>query len=229
MNRIDRLFGILVVLQSKKHITAETIAEKFDISLRTVYRDMKALGEQGIPISFEPHKGYCIVPGYFLPPVSFTNDEANAFLLMEYLVNGFADKSIQTNYTNALSKIKAVLKNSQKEKLEILHSHTKFQLPTRIRNDYEYLSVIQNSIANQTIIEVEYKNNKEETSQRQIETIGLIFYAFSWHIIGWCHLRKDYRDFKVSRIAGLRDTLIPFTRSDHMEIGDYMKELPVDW
>jgi predicted DNA-binding transcriptional regulator YafY len=229
MNRIDRLFGILVVLQSRKYITAETLADKFSISLRTVYRDVKALGEQGIPISFEPNKGYCIVPGYFLPPVSFTNDEANALLLMEYLVKGFADKSIQTNYTNALNKVRSVLKHPQKEKMDVLHTHTRLQLPARMQNDYEYLSVIQQSIANKTIIELDYKNNKEEISKRQVETIGLIFYAFSWHVIGWCHLRKDYRDFKVSRISAIRDTGIPFTRSDHMEIADYMKELPVDW
>ncbi|HEY0676727.1 MAG TPA: HTH domain-containing protein, partial [Chitinophagaceae bacterium] len=94
MNRIDRLFGILTLLQSKKYVTAEKISEKFQISVRTVYRDVKALGEQGIPVSFEQHKGYFIVQGYFLPPVSFTNDEANALLLMEAIVTGFADKSI---------------------------------------------------------------------------------------------------------------------------------------
>lgn len=229
MNRIDRLFGILVVLQSRKYITAEIIADKFNISLRTVYRDIKALGDQGIPISFEPHKGYCIVQGYFLPPISFTNDEANALMLMEYLVTGFTDKSIQTHYTNALSKVKAVLKNTQKEKMELLHTHTRLQLPSRMKNDYQYLSVIQQSISNKTIIELDYKNNKEEISKRQVETIGLIFYAFGWHVIGWCHLRKDYRDFKVSRIVALKDTGVSFTRSDHMEIGDYMKTLPVDW
>jgi predicted DNA-binding transcriptional regulator YafY len=229
MNRIDRLFGILVILQSRKYISAEVLSEKFNISLRTVYRDIKALGEQGIPISFEPHKGYCIVQGYFLPPVSFTNDEANALLLMEYLVKGFADKSIQTNYANALNKVKAVLKHPQKEKIDVLQTHTRLQLPARMQNDYEYLSIIQQSIGNKTIIELDYKNTKEEVSKRQIETIGLIFYAFSWHTIGWCHLRKDYRDFKVSRISGIKDTGIPFTRTDHMEIADYMKELPVDW
>lgn len=89
MNRIDRLFGILTLLQSKKHVTAEAIAERFGISVRTVYRDIKALGEQGIPVSFEPHKGYFVVQGYFLPPVSFTSEEANALLLMEAVVKGF--------------------------------------------------------------------------------------------------------------------------------------------
>ena len=82
MNRIDRLFGILTLLQSRKYISAEKIAEKFKISVRTVFRDLKALSETGIPLSFEPAKGYFIVQGYFLPPISLTNDEANSLLLM---------------------------------------------------------------------------------------------------------------------------------------------------
>ena len=127
MNRIDRLFGILTLLQSKKYATAEKIAEKFNISVRTVYRDIKALAEQGIPVSFEQPKGYFIVQGYFLPPVAFTSEEANALLLMESLVYGFADKSIQMHYSNALNKIKSVLRNSQKEKLEILNNNIKLQ------------------------------------------------------------------------------------------------------
>src|SRR5579862_5145891 len=115
MNRIDRLFGILIVLQSKKYVPAEKIANKFKISIRTVYRDVKALCDLGIPISFEQHKGYFVVQGYFLPPVAFTSQEANALLLMETLVYGFSDKSTQTHYSDALNKIKNVLRSSQKE------------------------------------------------------------------------------------------------------------------
>ena len=166
MNRIDRLFGILTLLQSKKYVTAEKIADKFQISVRTVYRDIKALSEQGIPVSFEQPKGYFIVQGYFLPPVAFNSDEANALLLMESIVYGFTDKSIQTHYTNALNKIKAVLRNSQKEKLEFLNNNIKFQIPPCFVNNYEYLSVIQNTITSKTIIEFEYKNNKNEISKR---------------------------------------------------------------
>src|SRR6476620_12208113 len=117
MNRIDRLFGIVTQLQSKKYLPAEKIAERFDISVRTVYRDIKALCEQGIPISFEKQRGYFIVQGYFLPPVSFSSEEANALLLLESVASGFSDKSIRNHYSNALNKIKSVLRNGEKEKL----------------------------------------------------------------------------------------------------------------
>lgn len=229
MNRIDRLFGILILLQSKKYITAEKIANQYGISVRTVYRDMKALGEQGIPLSFEQHKGYYIVQGYFLPPVSFNSDEANALLLMERFLTGFADKSITNHYTTALNKVKAVLRTTQKEKLESLNEHIKLQLPDRFTNDFEYLSVLQNAISAKCVIEVSYKNNKEEVSKRDIEPIGLIFYAFSWHLIAWCHLRNEYRDFKVGNIIEVKCTEIPFKIHEHMSLNDYMKLLPVNY
>ncbi len=229
MNRIDRLLGILTFLQSKKYVPAEKIADKFEISVRTVYRDIKALCEQGIPVSFEQNKGYFVVQGYFLPPVSFTSDEANAFLLMETMVHGFADKSIQTHYSNGLNKIKSVLRHSQREKIEILGKNTRLQVPERLRNDFEYLSVLQQSIASAMIIELDYKNNNAEVSHRKVEPIGLIFYAFSWHLIGWCHKRGEYRDFKVPRILKVTITEAPFTKKDHMELNEYMSQLPVSF
>lgn len=229
MNRIDRLFGILILLQSKKHVSAETIASRFEISVRTVYRDVKALTEQGVPLSFEPSKGYYIVQGYFLPPVSFNTDEASALLMMERFIEGFADKSIKQHYQSALDKVKNVLKSNQKEVLENLNANIRLQLPKRLHSDVEYLSLLQNSIAGKNIIFIKYKNYKEEISERRLEPIGLIFYAFSWHLIGYCHLRNSYRDFKVNNILQLNCSSLPFTLSEHISINDYMKQLPVDY
>jgi len=229
MNRIDRLFGILTYLQSKKYVPAEKIADRFQISVRTVYRDIKALCEQGIPISFEQHKGYFVVQGYFLPPVSFSNEEASALLLMEAIVSGFADKSIQKHYSSALSKVKSVLRGAEKEKIEQLNNNIRLQVPSCFVHNYEYLSLIQTSITSKTILEVEYMNNRNETSKRLVEPIGLVFYALNWHLISWCHHRNDYRDFRVGRILRLRNTSEPFRKTEHMELNDYMKQLPVNY
>ena len=103
------------------------------------------------------------------------------------------------------------------------------QFPSCINPTYEYLSVIQQSISARTILQVDYKNNKEEVSSRMVEPIGLIFYALNWHLIGWCHVRSDYRDFRVSRILRLKDTGKLFSKSDHIELSAYMKELPVSY
>jgi predicted DNA-binding transcriptional regulator YafY len=229
MNRIDRLFGILTLLQSKKYVPAEKIAERFGISVRTVYRDIKALGEQGIPVSFEQHRGYFIVQGYFLPPVSFSSEEANALLLVQSMVSGFTDQSIHKHYSSALNKIKSVLKSSQKESLEFLDNNIRMQLPPCFVNNFEYLSLLQNAISQKRVIEMDYKNKNEVVSKRDVEPIGLVFYAFSWHLVGWCHLRQEYRDFKLVRILKVRDKNLAFTKSNHIDLNEYIKAIPAGY
>lgn len=229
MNRIDRLFGITTLLQSRRYVAAETIAEKFGISIRTVYRDIRALTEQGIPVAFEQNKGYFIMKGYFVPPVSFTSEEANALLLMETVVYAFSDRSIQQHYNSALNKVKAVLRHPQKEKLEALNDMMHMRLPSFVNHDYEYLSGLQQAISAKTLIRIAYQNAREESSTRELEPIGLIFYSLHWHLIAWCHLRNEYRDFRVSRIVKLEITEEPFRKTPHIEVGDYMKELPVQY
>ena len=131
MNRINRITAILTQLQSKRIVTAQTIADRFEISLRTVYRDIKSLQEAGVPIGSENGKGYFIVDGYRLPPIMFTEEEANALITADKLVHQKNDASLSKNYTSALIKIKAVLRNQQKEKIELLDS--------RISADSKYI------------------------------------------------------------------------------------------
>jgi|SRR5436190_20829836 len=225
MNRVDRLMGILTLLQSKRYVTAERLSERFEISIRTVYRDIKALVEIGVPVSFETHKGYFVVQGYFLPPVTFTNDEANALVFMATIADRFADRSVTQNYGAALTKIKAVLRESQKEKVDYLQSTIRIHQSYGQSNDVRYLSAIQNAIANKTILKIEYQNNENQKSKREIEPIGLTFYGLKWHMIAWCWERGGYRDFKTSNILALADTGIHFRKKRHIDINDYIKTL----
>src|ERR687897_2699091 len=100
MNRIDRLTAILIQLQTKRVVKAEEIADRFEISLRTVYRDVRALMEAGVPIGSEAGKGYFIVDGYHLPPVMFTTDEASALMLAGKLVEKMTDNSVRTEFVS---------------------------------------------------------------------------------------------------------------------------------
>jgi predicted DNA-binding transcriptional regulator YafY len=225
MNRIDRLFGILTLLQSKKFVTAGFIADKFEISVRTVYRDIKSLAELGIPVSFEQPKGYFVVQGFFLPPLSLTIDEANALILMTSLSEKFADKSITKYCNSALIKLKAVLRYSDKDKAELISLNTSIWSPSDEQPDNEYLSTIQKAIANKTILEIEYTNNQNQFSKRELEPIGLAYYSNQWHLIAWCWKRKEYRDFKIKMISKLRDTFEAFKKTDHHTLNEYIKEL----
>ncbi|WP_298353949.1 YafY family protein [Runella sp.] len=222
MNRIDRLLAIAISLQSRKYTLAETLSERFGTSIRTVYRDLKALDEIGIPIGFEPNRGYYVMQGYFLPPVTFSSEEANALVLVESIVERFTDKSISKHYRSALNKVKSILKNSQKERVEHLENRL-FTSVSCPNHNFDYLSEIQNSITNQTILQIKYQNVNQETSVREIEPIGIIFYSMAWHVIGWCWYRLEYRDFKVSWIQKLINTQETFRKSPHQDLNTFIK------
>lgn len=231
MTRTDRLMGIVAFLQSKKQATVEAIAARYNISVRTVFRDLRAMAEIGVPISFEAGKGYSIANGYFLPPVSLSMEEANALALMEPIVLRFADRSIQQHFETALAKIKLVLSRGQREMLEQTQAQTSHFLPEiyeHLLPDTHYLSTIQNAINQQTILRIEYENINDELSSRELEPIGLTFYSLNWHLIAWCHLRGDYRDFRISRIRNLQASLMPFRKTEHLSLQEYLQEKELD-
>lgn len=225
MNRIDRLMAMLLTLQSKKFATAEFIADKYQVSVRTVYRDLNALGEMGVPVSFENGKGYCIVKGFFLPPVSLTSEEANSLILLAGLSQHFGDKTTGKHIGNAIDKIKAVLRPHDKEKVDFLQSQVKVYSPPVEKNKPDFLTEIQNAIVNKWVLRIEYLNNSNEKSRRDIEPIGLTFYSNQWHLVAWCWLRKAYRDFKVREMTSLSHTGEKFRKNDHQDLSGYINTL----
>jgi len=222
MNRIDRLVAILTTLQSKKIVTVNYIADKYEISERTVYRDLKALGEIGVPISFEENKGYTILQGFFLPPVSLTNEEANALVLITALADKFSDKTTRIHIENAMSKIKAVIRNSNKNDIDFLQSQIRIYKPPTENNSADFLTVIQKAITEKQMLWIEYVNNIGDKSQREIEPIGLTFYSNQWHLIAWCWKRKAYRDFKVNQVKVLKNTKELFRKTNHSDLNEYI-------
>jgi len=225
MNRIDRLFGMTTLLQARRYTSAEQLAEQFGISVRTVYRDIRALGEQGIPVSFEVGRGYFLVQGYFLPPVSFTPDEANALLLLETLGATLADGSIQPHVTAALQKVRAVLRPPDQDRLAELASRIKLHVPEYQEGHTQYLATIQAAIANRHVLELDYSDKAGHRTRRRVEPIGLVFYNFTWHFVGWCQLRQGYREFRVARLLHLAATTQPFTQQALLSLADYIASL----
>lgn len=231
MNRIDRLTAILIQLQSKKIVKAEEIADRFEISLRTVYRDVKALMEAGVPIGSEAGKGYFIVDGYSLPPVMFTQDEASAMLLAGKLVSKMGDKSVRSAYDTAMQKIKAVLNENEKDLLQNLEPGIEIFMRSRYepRDNKEFpdhfLTDIQRAVARKQVLQIEYSNTHEELSLREIEPIGIFYYSLSWHLIGWCRLRQDYRNFRADRIKKLINTGKTFEGHNQVTLEEYFQSM----
>jgi predicted DNA-binding transcriptional regulator YafY len=223
VNRVDRLMGILTTLQSHKYVTTERLCEKFGISVRTVYRDIRALDEIGIPVSFENGKGYFVTEGYFLPPVSFTPEEANALVLLSSLADRFGDISVAKHATVALDKIRTVLRSSEKERTSLLGDKIRVLDPDPSPKPFDHLAEIQKAIASSTILQMEYTDAKRQKTRREVEPIGMIYYTEQWHLIAWCWMRNDYRDFIVKQIDGLRSTSKPFRKANHISVDEHIR------
>lgn len=227
MNRIDRLSAILIQLQSKKVVTAQHIADRFEISLRTVYRDIRALEEAGVPIGAEAGKGYFLLEGYSLPPVSFTKEEAGAILMASKLAEKHTDKSIQQHFEEAMYKIKAVLKMQEKDFLENLEQNIEVVHRPNISTEGfpdHFLADIQSSLAHKKVLSFEYYSNYNgKYTTRQAEPLGLCYYGSHWHLIGFCRMRQDLRDFRTDRITKLRVLDEHYDPNQHQSYQEYLK------
>ncbi len=215
--------GILTTLQSRRYVSGEKLAAKFGISIRTVYRDIRALDEIGIPVSFENGRGYFIVEGYFLPPVTFTPEEANALVLVASLANRFGDVSVAKHTTHALEKIRSVMRASEKEGTAQLADRIRVLDPHPRPKPFSFLEEIQKAISGSLIVEIEYTDAKKQKTSREIEPIGMIYYTDQWHLIAWCWNRLDYRDFLVKQIDSLKSTTKPFRKNDHISLDDHIR------
>lgn len=228
MNRIDRLTAILIQLQTKKIVKAEEISDRFEISLRTVYRDVKALMEAGVPIGSEAGKGYFIVDGYHLPPVMFNQEEASAMLTAGKLVEKMTDDSIRKAYESALLKIKSVLNDSEKDHLENLQSSIQvWRLPDQPA-DYpnEFMADITKAVSHKNVLLLEYVSGKtQEETVREVEPIGIVYYSGRWHLIGWCRLRNGYRDFRIDTIKTMKTTGSTFDGRNLFTLQEYFHSL----
>src|SRR5215813_11852450 len=208
MNRVDRLMAIVVRLQSRRVVRAEDIAAYFEISVRTVYRDLAALGEAGIPIIAEPGIGYSLVKGYHLPPVMFTPEEASALSIGGKLVENLTDASLRKQMDSALAKIRSVLPRDRQDYLDRLERSTAVVsrgLTPIPRLSSEALIPIQRALAERRVLAMDYQGiQRKDLTRRQVEPLGLVYYSDNWHLIAYCRLRRDVRDFRTDRICKLQ-------------------------
>ena len=207
MNRIDRLAAILIQLQSRPLVKAQDIAERFSVSLRTVYRDVKALEEAGVPVIGEAGTGYRLMEGYKLPPVMFNMDEATALLTASKLVQSKTDAGISKHYTAALDKIRAILRHSEKDHIEEIDEHIAVMNHPSIVYQPQaelHLQSILKAIGSSSIIEINYTSlEKNENTKRKVEPVGIYYLGSHWYLIAFCQMRKDYRNFRTDKITRL--------------------------
>ncbi len=225
--RFDRIVNIYIQLQSKRIVKAQELADRFGVSLRTIYRDIRSLEQAGVPIFGEAGSGYSIVEGYRLPPVLFTREEAMSFVGAQKLMGKFMDRKLQDHYEAALYKIKAVLRMTEKDWLTNIESKIVMAKPSyEIFNaDVPHaLSTLFESIAQRIKVALSYKGLRDESpQQRVIEPVGMFHEMNFWYIYAYCHTRRAYRQFRADRIVQLQLLDDPFAH-EHPTLGQFMEE-----
>lgn len=218
--RLSRLVAILTQLQTKRLLTASSLAEKFHVSVRTIYRDIRALEQAGVPILTEDGKGYSLMEGYKMPPVMFTESQANALILAEQLVLMNKDASLIRDYTEAVDKIKAVLLQSEKDKVNLLADRTRFEQNVNRQRSSNTISELQRALTNFNLVSMDYTNEKNETTSRDVEPFALVSTIENWLLIARCRLRKEFRYFRLDRISRMQVCSEKF-EPHHMSLQEY--------
>jgi predicted DNA-binding transcriptional regulator YafY len=225
LKKFNRTVAILTQLQAKRIVKAQELADRFGVSLRTIYRDIKTLESSGVPIMSEAGVGYMIMEGYRLPPVMFTREEASSLLTAEKLMQKFTDKSIGSFYETAMIKIKSVLRSADKDWIDVLENQIAIHPAQQLfnKNIPDALEIVLESIAEKRQLLLSYKSLSDEITERVIEPVGVFHEYNFWYMLGYCLLRNDYRQFRTDRMYAIKRTPHKFSKQ-HGKLADYRKD-----
>jgi len=221
--RFDRIVAIFIQLQSKRVVKAHELAERFQVSLRTIYRDIRSLEASGVPIFSEAGIGYSLMEGYRLPPVRFTREEAGSFVAAEKLMQKFTDKTLGAYFESALFKVKSVLRGSEKDWITALESQVFINPSQSVFNDKipNALELLFESIVEKKQVLLHYESlHADKVTERLLEVVGVFHENNYWYVMAYCHLRQDYRQFRIDRMLGIKRTEKAFTK-EHGTVDEY--------
>jgi len=207
MNRLDRISALLVQLQSRPIVKSSEMAERYGVSLRTIYRDMRTLSEAGVPVCGNSGIGYSLIDGYKLPSLMFTKEEAMAFLTAEKIIEKLTDTQNSNYFRQGMDKIRTALRAVDKKYLHNMDDAIAVYKSKNTRESLpNLLQTILSSINDKLIIEIDYTNADDNKSKRALEAVGITYTHPHWYLSAWCYLREDYRLFRLDRIENIEIT-----------------------
>jgi predicted DNA-binding transcriptional regulator YafY len=201
MRRAERLFQIVQLIRGRRLSTARYLAERLEVSERTVYRDVSDLMAQGVPIEGEAGVGYRMNAGFDLPPLMFTRDEAQALVAATRVARSRLDVGLAAHTDTALSKILAVLPPAERAAAESLAVYAPAVGPdeaTRVR-----LQTLRNVTESRRKVRIAYLDLKGKSSERTVRPLGCFYWSEVWTLAAWCEAREGFRNFRVDRIERL--------------------------
>ncbi|QLC73591.1 YafY family transcriptional regulator [Pseudomonas sp. LPB0260] len=218
MRRADRLFQIVQFLRSRRLTTAQWLAERLQVSVRTIYRDIQDLSLSGVPLEGEAGLGYVLRQPMDLPPLMFEREELEALLIGARMVNAWADPQLQRAAESALAKIHGVLPASLRDEF----NRNQLFAPETRPYPLHLLGQLRQAIRDGHTLQLSYCSETRQTTERRVRPLGLFFWGQAWTLCGWCELRNDFRNFRVDRVLTLLDTGEAFTPAAGQRLEDYL-------
>ncbi len=221
---------MVMFMQGRRLVRAEELADNFEVSVRTIYRDIAALSEAGVAISGEAGVGYSLVKGYHLPPVALTAKEAGALMVGAEMVGQFTDDSLREPMRTALDKLRALLPRERQDELERLargmrvvgcgsvDAEKRDKLPSR-------MWPVQEAVVARRVLRLFYRGrDKAKAEWREVEPLGVVYYGQSWYLVAWCRLREGLRHFRLDRIGKLETTEQRFVAREGFDLARHLAE-----
>lgn len=219
MRPADRLFQIVLLLGRGRVLTAKTIAQRLEVSERTIYRDIQDLALSGVPIEGEAGVGYCLRRGYQMPPLMFDEQELQALVFGADVAKSWGDVAMGQAADRILAKIDAVLPERLRPQLHsqrlVVPDVRMSETATRMLGD------VRDAINTRTRMFLEYHDAGRETSERIVWPLTLAYWGRSWTLGAWCELRQDFRSFRIDRISVARALRSTFPDEPGRRIEDY--------
>ena len=232
LNKTERLFALVLLLQNRPNMSSKDLADHFGVSRRTIFRDLRTLGESGVPLTYAEGGGYEILEGYQLPPLMFTAREAATLLVGTAFTKLQPDHSLRADADEVALKIRSVLPTPVRDYIDRLQDNTVIAPymrnldPGQGSHDEEgRWYELSEAVAKQRSVFMQYYvASRDELTKRKVDPLGLVYYSDSWNLIAYDHLRRDVRNFRLDRIRKMRVMTDVFRRPDDFDLEAYLKE-----
>jgi predicted DNA-binding transcriptional regulator YafY len=221
MRRADRLFQLVQLIRGRRLTTADWLAARLEVSLRTVYRDVADLQHQGVPIEGEAGVGYRMRAGFDLPPLMFTTGQAKALVACVRLAQPRLDTALARDADDALSKILAVLPAAARAAAESLAVYA----PAMVSDvaTRERLRVLREAAESRHFVQIDYDSLQGVASQRRVRPLGVFYWDAVWTLAAWCEWRQDFRNFRVDRMRTLQPLPETFRDAPGKTLADLLR------
>lgn len=223
MRRADRLFQIVQHLRGGRLVTASKLADRLEVSDRTIYRDIADLQSTGVPIDGEAGVGYIMRDGYELPPLMFTRDEIVALVAGARMTRAWGGAAMTRAAEEALVKIESVLPSDKRSNFNSIEIHAPAHRMSD--EDRKRIDALECAANKKTILNMTYADQNGALTERQVRPLGLWFWGGGWTFVGWCELRKDFRTFRIDRIKSFEPTGQNFRSETGKTLRDFYRKM----